>query len=78
MPRTQAVVKSIFSNDTVKKDKVANVTGCRWASDSMFGKAHEGTLTIIEPVPMPQSALLLMGDASEHHSYIGGGRYFNI
>ena len=33
-------------------------------------KAHEGTLTITEAIPMLQSALLLMGDVSQHQAFL--------
>ena len=35
---------------------------------SCLERAHEGTLTIQEAIPMLQTALMLMGDVSQHQS----------
>jgi len=70
-PQPNLVVQGILSMEALKQDRVA------YRSQEMrlqameplaatLEKASEGTLTLPDVVPMIQSSLRLMGDASQH------------
>ena len=72
-PALGSVVEGILSNEALKQDKVT------YKSQEMrleaaeplitcLEKAHEGTLTLKEVIPVLQTSLWLMRDAAQHHS----------
>ena len=69
------MVESFLLKKSVKQDKVTYRSQQMWLDAAgpltvCLEKAHEGTLTITEAIPMLQSALLLMGNASQHQSFL--------
>ena len=59
----------ILSNEALKQDKVTYRSRQMWMKEegplvACLEKAHAGTLTLPEAIPMLQSSLMLMGDAS--------------
>ena len=72
-PKLGSVVEGILSNEALKQDKVAYRSQQLWLEAAgplvaCLEKAHDGTLTLSDAIPMLQSSLMLMGDASQHHS----------
>ena len=72
-PELGSVVEGILSNEALKQDKVAYRSPQLWLEAAgplvaCLEKAHDGTLTLSDAIPMLQSSLMLMGDASQHHS----------
>ena len=72
-PELGSVVEGILSNEALKQDKVTYRSQQMWLEAAgplvaCLEKAHAGTLTLPEAIPMLQSSLMLMGDASQHHS----------
>ena len=68
------MVESILLKKSVKQHKVTCRSQQMWLDAAgpltvCLEKAHEGTLTITEAIPMLQSALLLMGNASQHQAF---------
>ena len=62
-----------LSKEPVKEDKVAFRAQQMWIETAIplaacLEKAHKGSLTVVEAIPMMQSALMLMGDTSQHQS----------
>jgi len=67
------VVEAILSKDAAKQDQVTFRCQEMWLEaarplTACLERAHAGTLTLQEAMSMPQNALMLMGDASQHHS----------
>ena len=67
------MVAAILSKDAVKEDKASFRAQQMWLDAAVpltacLDKVHEGELTVADTIPMIQSALMLMGDASQHQS----------
>ena len=74
-PQLDPVVEGILSTEALKQDRVAYRSQEMWLQAmgplaAALEKASEGTLTLPEVVPMIQSSLMLMADASQHQSSI--------
>ena len=72
-PELGSVVEGILSNEALKQDKVSYRSQQLWLKAAgplvaCLEKAHEGNLSLQEAIPMLQSSLMLMGDASQHQS----------
>ena len=72
-PELCSVVAATLSKDAVKEDKVSFRAQQMWLDAAVpltacLEKAHGGELTVADTIPMIQSALMLMGDASQHQS----------
>jgi len=70
-PQPNLVVQGILSMEALKQDRVAYRSQEMWLQAmeplaAALEKASEGTLTLPDVVPMIQSSLRLMGDASQH------------
>ena len=68
-PELGSVVKGILATKTLKQDKVSYRSQQLWLEAvgplvACLEKAHAGTLSLPEAIPMLQSSLTLMGDAS--------------
>ena len=72
-PELGSVVEGILSNEALKQDKVSYRSQQLWLKAAgplvlCLETAHEGNLSLQEAIPMLQSSLMLMGDASQHQS----------
>ena len=72
-PKLGSVVEGILSNEALKQDKVSYQPQQLWLEAAgllvaCLEKAHKGNLPLQEAIPMLQSSLMLMGDASQHQS----------
>ena len=72
-PELGSVVKGILSNKALKQDKVSYRSQQLWLEAAgplvaYLEKVHAGTFSLQEAIPMLQSSLMLMGDASQHQS----------
>ena len=68
-PELDSVVKGILSKEALKQDKVSYRSQQLWLKAAgplvtCLEKAHAGTLTLSDAIPMLQSSMMLMGDAS--------------
>ena len=68
-PELGSVVEGILATKTLKQDKVSYRSQQLWLEAAgplvaCLEKAHDGTLSLPEAIPMLQSSLMLMGDAS--------------
>ena len=72
-PVLGSVVEGILPNEALRQDKVTCMSQEMWLEaagpiSACLEKANEGTLTLPEVIPMLQTSLVLMGDASQHQS----------
>ena len=72
-PRLSPVVEATLSKEAVSQDQKTFRCQEMWLEaarplTACLEKAHAGTLTLQETMPMLQNALMLMGDASQHQS----------
>ena len=72
-PELDSVVEGVLPNEALARDKVAYRSQEMWLEaagpiSACLERANEGTLTLPEVIPMLQTSLVLMGDASQHQS----------
>ena len=72
-PELGSVVEGILPNEALKLDKATFRSQEMWLEaagpiSACLERAHQGTLTLPEVIPMLQTSLVLMGDASQHQS----------
>ena len=72
-PQLDPVVEGILSMEALKQDRVAYRSQVMWLQAmgplaAALEKVSEGTLILPEVVPIIQSSLMLMGDASQCQS----------
>ena len=72
-PELCSMVAATLSKDAVKEDKVSFRAQQMWLDAAVpltacLEKAHGGELTVADTIPMIQSAIMLIGDASQHQS----------